>query len=136
MTLIIQTNLDDRVDVWVATPTGGIVHKTQSQTFEDRATPLVLVDQALRATKLPLKKLQRIIVTRGPGRFSSVRTGLLIANTLSQELHLPVTGVIAPLLLTPQKIAVLLATKPPSKISPVRPWYGKAPNIGRPKKRR
>lgn len=87
---------------------------------------------------LPLLKKQRssiagICVVSGPGSFSSIRTGVLIANVLSRELHIPLFGVD---LSEAQDLEVLTANLQAGKIPAqeyVKPEYDTEPNITLPK---
>ena len=44
---------------------------------------LKFLDKFLRSKKVKLQNLKRIIVNTGPGSFTSVRIGVVLANTLS-----------------------------------------------------
>lgn len=136
MILLLQTNVDHTTALWLIQHGKIVVLKKEVVEYPQRTTPLVQLDAALRQIKKTPRDIQRIIVTRGPGRFSAVRSGLLIANTLSQELGIPVQGVVRKTLYSDQE-AVELAGKYSKNTStaPVKPWYGKKPNITKPKKR-
>lgn len=136
MILVLQTNLDERVECWVVQKSIIIGRISKKQTFERRVIPLVLVDQLLKKGKIMPKKLSGVVIIRGPGRFSAVRTGILIGNILSQELHIPVLGLVRKNLLTDDMV-ITAAEKVGAMKScrAIKPWYGKKPNITKPKKR-
>lgn len=135
MTLIIQTNVAGRISVWIVQ--GKKILTAHSITVEwhgsDRA--LTVVDQALKRQRVNIEAIKKIVVVRGPGSFTAVRTGLIIANTLATIIHIPVVGAIAKELLTEADVIRRSILRGASR-KMVRPWYGKAPNITRPKPRK
>jgi len=54
---------------------------------------LSLLDAFLKKNKFKLQNIKKIVVNRGPGSFTSVRLGIVLANTLSFGLKIPVTGI-------------------------------------------
>lgn len=77
-----------------------------------------------------LKKINGIIVVKGPGPFSSVRSGIVIANILSYALKVPVIGVDKNFLKSNGTIQVILKKfKFSYKKKFVRPYYKLQPNI-------
>jgi tRNA threonylcarbamoyladenosine biosynthesis protein TsaB len=54
---------------------------------------LFLLDSFLKKNKFRLKDIKKIVVNRGPGSFTSVRLGIVLANTISLGLKIPVAGV-------------------------------------------
>lgn len=136
MILLLQTNVDHTTALWLIQHGKIVVHKKEVVQYPQRTTPLVQLDAALRQIKKTPRDIQGIIVTRGPGRFSAVRSGLLIANTLSQELGIPVQGVVRKTLFSDaEAIELSLKYNGSSSIRAIKPWYGKKPNITKPKKR-
>ncbi len=53
---------------------------------------LPAIDGLLKKTKSNWQKLTHIVVVTGPGSFTSTRIGIMVANTLSVLLHIPVLG--------------------------------------------
>ena len=53
---------------------------------------LPLIDKILRKHKLIIKDIASIQVNRGPGSFTGLKVGVVIANTLSLVLQIPVNG--------------------------------------------
>ncbi len=129
MILVIQTNIPGQIFFWLR-------NKQQIKAADHVLIEIQAVEKALthldiflRHQKISLKKLQGITVVRGPGRFTAVRTGLLIGNTLAVQLKIPINGIVASQPVTPTKI---LAMPIPVRHELIRPWYGKGPNITRP----
>jgi tRNA threonylcarbamoyladenosine biosynthesis protein TsaB len=52
-----------------------------------------MIDAALEEAGVRLSQINGIAVGTGPGLFTSLRIGVVTANTLSQTLHVPVAGV-------------------------------------------
>ena len=51
-----------------------------------------------------------IIVVRGPGSFTAVRTGIIIANTLAKLNSIPIRGIVVSHLLTTPEVLRSVAT--------------------------
>jgi len=51
------------------------------------------INEILEKTKLKLKDLSGIIVVSGPGSFTAVRQGVVVANTLGYVLRIPVVSI-------------------------------------------
>ncbi|MBL7053757.1 hypothetical protein ISS06_00955 [Patescibacteria group bacterium] len=113
---------------------------------------LININKILEKNNIKIKSLQGIVVVNGPGSFSGIRVALAIANTLSWTLNIPAIGVSLPpyphsshlgaqlpsneirqinVDLFEKGIAKFLKTKP---LKQVLPFYGKEPNITKPKK--
>ena len=54
---------------------------------------LFLLDSFSKKNKIKLSNIKKIIVNRGPGSFTSVRLGIVLANTLAYGLRIPIIGV-------------------------------------------
>ena len=54
---------------------------------------LKFLDRFLKLKKVKLKNIESVIVNTGPGSFTSVRIGVVLANTLSYALKIPVIAV-------------------------------------------
>lgn len=90
------------------------------------------LEKFFRKSKVSPRGLTRIICVKGPGKFSSVRTGVAIANTLSHFLNVPIAEALDSG--TPSNengIWEFLKTKTKlgGKKRIIEPWYGKEPNI-------
>ncbi len=132
MTLVLQTNVSGRLAVWLIDDGRIICARRKKIVWHSSDQALALVEQTIKQAKINLHRLSRIVVVRGPGPFTAVRTGLIIANTLSLLLKVPVRGAVANYELTKDEVLCQ------SRITAVgrkliRPWYGKEPNISKPK---
>ncbi len=100
------------------------------------------LDKLLKKANKGLKGIRGVIVVNGPGSFAGIRVALSVANTLSWLLKIPVVGVSLTEnigeegIINNQLIKIglnrLAKTK---KGRAVRPFYGKKPNISKPKSR-
>lgn len=97
---------------------------------------MAMVDTLLRRKKIKQSALCRILVVRGPGPFTAVRTGLIVANTVGYLLNIAVAGVVTTKPLSVSRIRQLVRRLPAKPGIIVRPWYGRQPNITRPASRR
>lgn len=75
---------------------------------------LTVIAELLKREGKTVTDLTEIVVTPGPGAFTSLRIGVAVANALSFALKIPVNG---------HKLG-----------TPVAPKYGKPPNISQPKR--
>jgi len=92
--------------------------------FGEAENLLLMIDKLLKEGKTKIKDLKRIIAVKGPGNFTSLRIGILIANTLAYTLKIPVYGIKL------DELDGLLSLKFKSrKIEFVLPFYGKDPSI-------
>lgn len=92
-----------------------------------------MVHQAFQKHHLKVRRLQCIAVVRGPGPFTAVRTGIIVANTLGWMLSIPVVGIVSERPLTDSDIDRLHSPQGKT-FRPVRPAYGREPNITKPKR--
>lgn len=112
----------------------GRVLRTRSIRRNDR-----IGDQVFRAiTKFFKKdKPEAIIVVVGPGRFSGIRHGIALANTLAFAWGIQVAGVVNPNNISARALAregIELLRRHPTSF--VLPAYGQEPTITLPKKKR
>lgn len=82
----------------------------------------------LKRRKLSLDKLEKIAVVVGPGQFSSVRTGVAMANALAFGLNLPVVG------LRGERKTEFSDIARDKGLPMVLPYYDREPNISKPKR--
>lgn len=132
MILVLQTNIAGRLLVW-SVDRQTVHHLQRRTTWHSSELLLPLVQKLLTAHKYQLSDIERIIVVRGPGPFTAVRTGIIVANTLGWMLQKPVTGMTRESELTTQDLLALRPTRI-KKFLAVRPSYGRAPNITKPKR--
>ncbi len=123
--LVIQTNLTGERHLWLTSVTGRIL-KQQHARHEHHAAHLLLKNIA---RLIGPKKVGQIVVIRGPGPFTAIRAALVTANTLGWIWNIPVSGVVRHSQLTAKELAF-----PGPRIGkkfgrPIRPWYGRGPNI-------
>lgn len=84
------------------------------------------------------KQLKGIVVLSGPGQFSFLRSGIIIANTFAWVLGIPVVSVYGDEFLSEQELietGMRKLSKTKKKFVPVIPLYGREPNITKAKKR-
>ncbi len=136
MILFVQTNIPGRLLVWLTLPSGRIVGRVAKDIGPGQSDQLLgLVDDLIR--QQPGKvAVKRIVVVRGPGPFTPIRTGFVIGQTLAMIWGVPIFGVVAKHPLTDERVATAvksLAAKKDSR-GRLRPFYGRQPNISRPKR--
>jgi len=93
----------------------------------------------LKKNSLSFHQLGGISVAQGPGSFTAVRLGIVVAAALAYSLHIPVVGVPLPKTEEPvgrreiqQRMRTLIAKgirKKPGSYKNLRAVYGKPPNI-------
>jgi tRNA A37 threonylcarbamoyladenosine modification protein TsaB len=96
---------------------------------------LFILDGLLKKAKEKKENLSGIIVVNGPGPFTSVRQGVVVANALGKLLNIPVLGVNADDFIFDEEF-IKICEKKLKKIKPgkiVLPFYNREPNITRPK---
>lgn len=105
--------------------------------FNRTDTLLKHINIFLIKRKLKAKDLEGVVVVTGPGPFTSLRIGVIVANTLGYALNIKVVGIKA----TEFRSDDMLAKKGKAMLKKVKgfqivePFYGKAPNITKPKKK-
>jgi tRNA threonylcarbamoyl adenosine modification protein YeaZ len=87
------------------------------------------IEKFFKKQKLSFDKLEKVGVVVGPGPFSRVRTGVVVANTLAYALKIPVVGVRK--LGTGINFSAVMKQK---GVKSVEVFYDRAPNITKPKK--
>lgn len=134
MTLVLQTTVAGQISVWLVQDKKILAMKSLSVPWHGSDQALAVVHGALQSTHHKAYDIVRIVVVRGPGSFTAVRTGLIIANTLGSLLDVPVGGVVTTKPLSTAEVIRLASTRVVGRRL-VKPWYGKSPNITRPKTR-
>lgn len=130
MILVLQTTVLGRISVWLVRDRKIIASRKIEVEWHGSDRALAVVDQTLRQKNKTVNDLKKIIVVRGPGSFTAVRTGLIIANTLGMILHIPVRGIVAKHQLSTDEV-LYQADMVGKNNKLIRPWYGKSPNITR-----
>ncbi len=113
---------------------GRIFWQEQKIQYHESEKLLAGVDKFLKSKKGQLNDLKGIMVVIGPGGFTSLRVGVIIANTLAFALKIPVAGFKQ----TEFKNKKDLVKKGIKKLKNskgrmVLPFYGKEPHITKPK---
>lgn len=129
--LVIQTNVSGRLSVWLCTNDGRVIAKEKKAiVWHGSEQMLALVDTLLRRTKTKITDIVGMVAVRGPGPFTAVRTGLVVANTFGMMLDVPVRGVVSAIELPVPEIRSAVTRRWKEKMGTiVRPWYGREPNI-------
>lgn len=129
--VIVQTNVSGEHHFWLLGSKSVLDHKVfyHAHHGSDR-----LLSEFV--TFLGRRRPNYILVVRGPGPFTAVRAALVVMNTLGWLWDVPVIGIIRKKLLLTEKLPVTIWGSKKSFTGPVRPWYGRQPNITKSKKRR
>jgi tRNA A37 threonylcarbamoyladenosine modification protein TsaB len=133
--LVIQTNIPGRISVWFVRARKISAKLTKTIEWHGSDQALACVDSTLRSIKKSLSDVTGVIIVRGPGSFTAVRTGIIIANTLAKLQNIPIRGIVTNKALSPAEV-LRQAAICGQKNTAVKPWYGKKPNITKPKRGR
>lgn len=85
------------------------------------------MERFLKSERVTLRRIRQVTVVLGPGKFSYVRAGVVIANALALANRLAIRGVRARSedeLISPSVMAKRSAAR-----QRLEPWYGKGPSI-------
>lgn len=123
MTLYINTVNHDEIIIELRDADSILVNKKISAPRAQAEKLLPAINKLLKLKKIKLTQLQKIIVANSGGSFTSLRIGVITANTLAYALHIPVEA--------ENKIK---KNKKFSDYSIVEPLYDREPNIGISKK--
>ncbi len=130
MYLFIATPTNAESVIFLADTASVAVSLRRSIKRGERRNPLKDIDAVLAKRRVTPKALAGIAVIKGPGQFSSLRTGLSIANAFGCVLGIPVAGIYLEKYFDEEffrrGIAALARKK---KFAPVYPDYGAEPNI-------
>ncbi len=94
---------------------------------------LSLLDGFLKKNKYKLQDIKKIVVNRGPGSFTSVRLGIVLANTLSFGLKIPMSGIYNLELKNDEDYLNLSKLKFSKDF--IKPYYDRDPDITKSKKK-
>lgn len=92
--------------------------------FNENFKTLELLQKFIRAGKVPLAKIDRIIVCSGPGSFTGIRVGIALAQAMGFALNIPVATI--PQEKIPEDLMSLWKLKMSKKLTLN---YGREPNI-------
>ncbi len=101
-------------------------------TYEGRGNGL-LSALARRCAPRDIAAAQGICVVSGPGPFSAIRIGVLVANLMARTFGLPLHAVAADQAVDLQKLAASLARQEVPAVQYAAPVYDSEPNITLPK---
>jgi len=73
--------------------------------------------------------LKTVAVVNGPGKFTALRIGIAVANTLAYALNIPVVALSASEITDNDLIEIINKKISKHKIGYVKPMYGQEPNI-------
>ncbi len=135
MILVLQTNIAGSLYAWFIRQGKITVQKKMTVQWHGSERLLPMIDGLLQLKKLRLNDIERIIVVRGPGPFTAVRSGIVTANTLGWLLNVPVQGLISEVMLSSEYVQEVSERKIAKKFTAVKPAYGREPNISKPKKK-
>jgi len=124
MTLYINTTTHDRIIIALYDGAKVLAEKKISAPRQQAEKLLPSIDRLLKAKKIKLAQLKKIIVSNYGGSFTSLRIGVITANALAYALNIPVEA-------EPKTSKI---NKKFSKYSLVEPIYDREPNIGISKK--
>jgi tRNA A37 threonylcarbamoyladenosine modification protein TsaB len=107
----------------------GIISRTAQKVTRISGRSHAILNTIVRIKRKHASKLEGICVVSGPGSFSSIRTGVLIANILARIEQIPLYGI---RLDQAQPVSTLVAQLDAKMIAPqayVKPEYDAEPNI-------
>ncbi len=135
MYLIINTAPIDKIEIILAKTKDDFKLKVMPGERKQSEKLLIGITAFLKVNKLKLDQLKGIGAVSGPGRFTSIRIGVTLANVLGYGLGIPVAGIEAGEYknypeLTKRIIIRLSHAKPGMVVLPV---YNAEPNITRAK---
>jgi len=93
MILIINTALAETLEIILAQNAKDFSVKKFGAAGHQSEKLLIALDGFLRLKKITPQKLTGLGVVSGPGGFSSVRIGVVVANSLAWALKIPVVGI-------------------------------------------
>jgi len=131
MILIINTANNVYAEIAIVNKDKLIKSKRFKAQYKQAEKLLIEIQKLFKNQKLSINKITGIIVVRGPGSFTSLRIGMVVANTLAWSIKIPVVGIKLNEyddLKNLAEISQLLMSKA-KKNYLVEPWYCKEPNI-------
>ncbi|HYC79605.1 MAG TPA: hypothetical protein VEC17_01105 [Candidatus Binatia bacterium] len=129
MMLFLDTSDHERTSLYLLGKDALKAHIWKSK-FDQAEKLHTEIEKFLKKYKIALDKIEKIGVVVGPGHFSRVRTGVVVANTLGYVLNIPVVGVKK--LGTGINFSAALKQKGQKTVDV---YYDREPNITKPKKK-
>jgi len=113
-----------------------IAKKRISSRYKQSEKLLASIDTLLKEQRIHLKSIKGIVVVNGPGPFTALRIGVVLANTFSFALKIPLASVSVQEYEDEKKFFTKISTQLQKKLfKPIEPRYGQDPNISKPKKK-
>ena len=132
MILIIDTTDSKIIKLILAQGVGDFVVQEIAGEYKQSEKLLVSINNILRKNKIDRQDLKQIGVVSGPGGFTSLRIGVVVANTLAYALSVSVVGINKTDYKNDEELVkqVLNYKSNKKKLNIVMPKYGSEPNIG------
>ena len=137
MYLVINTIEDDKFTLALVDDKGGFIKFVEKKGKYIQAEYLLPAIDKLIKPKFKYSQIQGVVVSRGPGGFTSIRIGIITANTFSYALDIPIVG----LKKNEYSDFADLSKKGIKKLKRTNnkdiiiPFYGREPNITKQKKK-
>ncbi len=146
MYLFIHAGEREKTYLLLVTEGRGVARVRPKFTLGKTSDILKHVHALLEKNNVLPKHLKGIVVLSGPGQFSFLRSGIIVANTFAWALHIPVVGIYGDEFLSEQEFVAgglkKLSTSsrakrgiPTQNLHAVVPLYGREPNITKAKKK-
>jgi tRNA A37 threonylcarbamoyladenosine modification protein TsaB len=131
---IIVINTAAPGEIFVALFDGEKIKKLKKKGHSDKA--LSVVDQLLKKNKTRSEDIRGVAAVSGPGSFTAVRQGVVVANTLGYLFRVPVVGIKLTEFKTEDELLKIGYKKvgAAKRGSIILPFYGGEPHITKPKK--
>lgn len=136
MILFINTGKRKKTEFALVSEHGDIFISKFKKDFNEKESRKLLpgIEKLLKKQKINWKSLKGIIVVIGPGGFTSLRLGAIIANTLGYVLKIPVVGLPNKNEMSSENLIIegmekIKRQKEFNLNKVIVPFYGKEPNI-------
>ncbi len=135
MILIINTAPSDLIQIILAQSADKFKIYQLTGSGKESERLLAAIIKFINKEKISLKNIKGIGVVTGPGRFTSVRIGVVVANSLAYGLRVPVVGIKADDFNDDKELAAKIRSRLKKQKRGSRsdqwvvPFYGKEPNI-------
>lgn len=93
MTLFIDTSIAEEIRLGLFDNNKTVASGEKKIGYHYSEFLLTEIDALLKKVSLNLSELKSIVIVKGPGRFSALRTGVATANTLAWSLGIPIIGI-------------------------------------------
>lgn len=92
MILIINTTDQGAIEIILAKSPKDFIVKKVTGRHQESEKLLKTIEDFLKSRKVSLKRIKAVGVVSGPGGFTALRIGVVIANTLVWALKIPIIG--------------------------------------------